>query len=117
DRAGRVQVAPDLSVPGYPSIHVLGDAATVPDRDGRPVPGVAPAAKQQGRYVARLLARRRRGLAPAGPFRYRDQGNLATIGRREAVVDLGRFRLSGTLAWWFWGIVHIFFLIDFRNRL
>ncbi len=117
DRAGRVQVAPDLSVPGYPSIHVVGDAAAVPDRDGRPVPGVAPAAKQQGRYVARLLARRRRGLAPAGPFRYRNQGNLATIGRREAVVDLGRLRLSGTLAWWFWGIVHIFFLIDFRNRL
>ncbi|BBK32737.1 NADH dehydrogenase [Stella humosa] len=117
DRAGRVRVEPDLTLPGDPSIRVIGDAAAVLSAEGRPVPGVAPAAKQQGAYVARDIAARLGAQAPSGPFRYRDQGNLATIGRGEAVVDLGRVRLSGTIAWWFWGIVHVFFLIDFRNRL
>nr|WP_298686949.1 NAD(P)/FAD-dependent oxidoreductase [uncultured Dongia sp.] len=117
DRAGRVKVLPDLSVPAMPDIFVIGDASVVEDANGRPVPGVAPAAKQQGHFVAALIAQRLLGKTTAAPFRYRDQGNLATIGRGEAVVDLGWLRLSGFLAWWFWGLIHIFFLIDFRNRL
>lgn len=119
DRAGRVKVMPDLSVLGAPVVFVIGDAAVVEGANGRPVPGVAPAAKQQGRYVAALIAQRARdgGTEHEAPFRYRDQGNLATIGRGEAVVDMGWFRLSGAPAWWFWGLIHIFFLIDFRNRL
>lgn len=116
DRAGRVLVTPDLSVPGRPEIFVVGDAASL-TIDGKPVPGVAPAAKQQGKYVAEVIARRLRGAAAPAPFRYRDQGNLATIGRGAAVADLGWMRLSGNLGWWFWGVIHIFFLIDFRNRL
>jgi NADH:ubiquinone reductase (H+-translocating) len=115
DRAGRVQVEPDLSVPGHPEIFVAGDLASV-QQDGRPVPGVAPAAKQMGAHVARAIRARLRGQAvPA--FRYRDFGNLATIGRMAAVVHYGRLRLSGVLAWWFWLWVHILFLIGFRNRL
>lgn len=116
DRAGRVLVSPDLSVPGRPDIFVVGDAASITS-EGRQVPGVAPAAKQQGRYVAALIARRLRGAPTAAAFRYKDQGNLATIGRGAAVADLGWFKLSGNIGWWFWGIIHIFFLIDFRNRL
>ena len=116
DRAGRVLVAPDLTVPGSPEIFVIGDAASV-NSDGKPVPGVAPAAKQQGRYVADIVRRRLTGDATSSPFRYRDQGNLATIGRGAAVADMGWLKLSGNIAWWFWGIVHIFFLIDFRNRV
>ena len=84
--------------------------------DGRPVPGVAPAAKQMGKHVARVLAARLRGDAAALPFRYRDQGNLATIGRMAAIVHIGRFKLSGLPAWWFWLAAHVFFLIGFRNR-
>ena len=116
DRAGRVLVQPDLSVPGHADIFVAGDLAAV-HSDGKPVPGVAPAAKQMGKYVARVL-RARLGAKPAPPpFRYRDFGNLATIGRMAAVVDLGRLKFSGTLAWWFWLAAHVFFLIGFRNRL
>ncbi|WP_058833532.1 NAD(P)/FAD-dependent oxidoreductase [Luteimonas abyssi] len=115
DRAGRVQVGPDLSVPGHPEIFVAGDLATVV-QDGRPVPGVAPAAKQMGHHVARTIRARLEGAAGAA-FRYRDFGNLATIGRQAAVADLGRVRLSGVLAWWFWLWAHVFFLIGFRNRL
>jgi NADH dehydrogenase len=115
DRAGRVAVAPDLSLPGRPEVFVAGDLAAIA-QDGRPVPGVAPAAKQMGRHVARVIQARlaNRG-APA--FRYRDWGNLATIGRMAAVVDLGRLRFSGLPAWWFWLVMHIWFLIGFRNRL
>jgi NADH dehydrogenase len=116
DRAGRVLVTPDLSVPGRPEIFVIGDAASL-IIEGKPVPGVAPAAKQQGKYVAEVIARRLRGAAAPAPFRYRDQGNLATIGRGAAVADLGWMKLSGQIGWWFWGLIHIFFLIDFRNRL
>lgn len=116
DRAGRVPVEPDLSVPGHPEIFVGGDLAAVEQADGSPVPGVAPAAKQMGRHVARTLQARLQG-APARPFRYRDFGNLATIGRMAAVVDIHGFRLSGVLAWWFWLAAHVFFLIGFRNRL
>jgi NADH dehydrogenase len=115
DRAGRVAVGPDLSLPDWPEIFVAGDLATL-QQDGRPVPGVAPAAKQMGRHVARALRARLSG-APAPAFRYRDWGNLATIGRMAAVVDLGRLRFSGLMAWWFWLVMHVFFLIGFRNRL
>ncbi len=115
DRAGRVPVASDLTVPGLPDVYVAGDLAAV-TQDGKPVPGVAPAAKQMGTHVAAMLRARLAGK-PASPFRYRDYGNLATIGRMAAVVHLGRLRMSGALAWWFWLTAHIFFLIGFRNRL
>ena len=116
DRAGRVQVQPDLGVPGHPDIFVAGDLASLMQANGRPVPGVAPAAKQMGRYVAQVIRARLAGDAPP-PFAYKDYGNLATIGRMAAVVDLGRLRFSGLLAWWFWLVMHVFFLIGFRNRL
>ena len=116
DRAGRVIVQPDLSIPGYPDIFVAGDLASVKTADGQPVPGVAPAAKQMGRHVGAAIMARLRGQA-TGPFRYRDFGNLATIGRMAAVVHVGKLKLSGLLAWWFWLGAHVFFLIGFRNRL
>jgi len=116
DRAGRVLVAPDLSVPGRPEIFVGGDLAAVLRADGRPVPGVAPAAKQMGRHIAKALRGRLRGQ-PAPAFAYRDQGNLATIGRMAAIVHLGRLKFSGVLAWWFWLAAHVWFLIGFRNRI
>jgi NADH dehydrogenase len=115
DRAGRVPVDADLSLPGHPDIFVAGDLATL-QPDGRPVPGVAPAAKQMGAHVAATIRARLAGRA-AAPFRYRDYGNLATIGRRAAVVDLHGLRFSGFPAWAFWLAAHIFFLIGFRNRL
>jgi len=115
DRAGRVIVEPDLSVPGRPEIFVAGDLASV-QQDGKPVPGVAPAAKQMGRHVGDAI-RARIAQRPATTFRYRDFGNLATIGRMAAVVDLHGLRFSGLLAWWFWLAAHVFFLIGFRNRL
>ena len=115
DRAGRVPVQPDLSVPGHPDVFVAGDLAAV-QCDGKPVPGVAPAAKQMGRYLGQSIRTRLRGGTPP-PFRYRDFGNLATIGRMAAVVDVHGLRLSGLLAWWFWLAAHVFFLIGFRNRL
>lgn len=117
DRAGRVQVQPDLGVPGHPDIFVAGDLAALVQANGKPVPGVAPAAKQMGRYVARVIRARLAGAAPPPPFAYKDYGNLATIGRMAAVVDLGKLRFSGLLAWWFWLVMHVFFLIGFRNRL
>lgn len=116
DRAGRVAVEPDLSVPGSPEIFVAGDLATLQQADGKPVPGVAPAAKQMGNHVAATIRDRLAGRA-SRPFRYRDWGNLATIGRRAAIVDLGKLRFSGFLAWSFWLVAHIFFLIGFRNRI
>lgn len=119
DRAGRVKVLPDLSLPGHPEVFVAGDLAAVLRPDGRPVPGIAPAAKQMGRHVAAVLRGRLAGRpsGAAGPFVYRDYGNLATIGRMAAVVDLRGLRLSGLVAWWFWLAAHVFFLIGFRNRL
>jgi NADH dehydrogenase len=116
DRAGRVKVAPDLSLPGHPDVFVIGDLASLQRGDGRPVPGVAPAAKQMGNHVAKNIRARLAGRATT-PFRYRDYGNLATLGRLAAVVDLGRLRFSGALAWMFWLGAHVFFLIGFRNRL
>jgi NADH:quinone reductase (non-electrogenic) len=116
-RGGMVKVAQDLSVPGHPEIFVIGDAALVLDKNGRPLPGVAPVAKQEGRYVAQLIAGRIAGAPAPKPFRYRDQGALATIGRSSAIADLPFIKLTGWLAWVLWGIVHIYFLIGFRNRL
>jgi NADH dehydrogenase len=116
DRAGRVKVAPDLTVPGHPDIFVIGDTAALNGADGKPLPGVAPVAKQQGQYVADLLTARQAGKSVA-PFRYRDFGSLATIGRKRAIVQMGRFKLKGFLAWVLWSVAHIYFLIGFRNRL
>jgi NADH dehydrogenase len=111
DRQGRVPVRGDLSIPTSDNIFVIGDAARVVDAGGQAVPGIAPAAKQQGRYVASVITARIAGRAAPGPFRYRHAGNLATIGRRAAVVEIGGLRLRGRLAWWLWGIAHIYFLI------
>ncbi len=115
DRAGRVHVAEDLSLPAHPEVFVVGDLAAVA-QDGKPVPGVAPAAKQMGAHAAAMIRERLAGRATRA-FRYRDYGNLATIGRMAAVVDLGRLRFSGAPAWFFWLWAHVFFLIGFRNRL
>jgi NADH dehydrogenase len=116
DRAYRVQVKPDLTVPDHPDIFAIGDTVTIAGPDGKPVPGIAPAAKQQGRYVANLIKARLKGRT-LPPFRYRHQGSLAQIGKKKAVIDFGRIKLRGTLAWWIWGIAHIYFLIGLRNRL
>ncbi|WP_313495668.1 NAD(P)/FAD-dependent oxidoreductase [Stenotrophomonas sp.] len=117
DRAGRIQVEPDLTVPGHPEIFAGGDLVSLMQANGRPVPGVAPAAKQMGSYVAQVIRARLAGKPAPPPFRYNDQGNLATIGRMAAIVHVGKLQLSGLLAWWFWLAAHVFFLIGFRNRL
>ena len=117
DKAGRVKVERDLSVPAQPEIFVIGDAATLQQENGKPVPGLAPAAKQEGRYVADVIRARLRGSAPPAPFRYRDYGNLSTIGKHTAVVDFGKLQLRGRLAWVVWAVAHIYFLIGVRNRL
>ncbi len=116
DRGGRVLVEPDLTVPGHPEIMVVGDLACFTHQRGGPLPGVAPVAIQQGRYAAeRIRARlRNRRLAP---FRYRDRGNLATIGRSAAVADFGRLRFSGYPAWLLWLFVHLMYIVEFENRL
>src|SRR5437016_2496556 len=116
DRAYRVQVEPDLTVPGHPEIFAIGDTVTIAGPDGKPVPGIAPAAKQQGRYAAALIKARLEGRT-LPPFRYKHAGSLAQIGKKKAVIDFGRIKLRGTLAWWIWGIAHIYFLIGLRNRL
>ena len=115
DRAGRVTVEADLSVPGHREVFVIGDTAAA-TYDGRPVPGIAPAAKQMGKYVGRLIAARVAGATEVAPFHYRHQGDLATVGRGTAVVKLGRFELTGFVGWLFWGIVHIYFLVSVRDR-
>ena len=116
DRAFRLQVEPDLTVPGHADIFAVGDTTTIKAPDGNPVPGIAPAAKQQGRYVASLIKARLAGNT-LPPFRYKHAGSLAQIGKRLAVIDFGRFKLRGTIAWWIWGIAHIYFLIGLRHRL
>ncbi len=116
DRAGRVLVQPDLSLADHPDVFVIGDLASLKQSNGKPVPGIAPAAKQMGAHAAGAIRARLRN-AETKPFRYRDYGNLATIGRMAAVVDLGRVKFSGLIAWWFWLAAHIFFLIGFRNRV
>jgi NADH dehydrogenase len=115
--AGRLNVSPDLTVPGHPEIFAVGDTVAISAPDGSPVPGIAPAAKQQGRYVADVIKTRLSGADASGPFRYKHDGSLAQIGTRRAVVDFGGIKLRGALAWWIWGIAHIYFLIGVRNRL
>jgi NADH dehydrogenase len=114
DRAGRVKVGADLTVPGHPDIFVIGDTAVVAEQPG--IPGTAPGAKQMGGWVGRLIAARAAHEKPPPPFRYRHQGDLATIGRHAAVVKLGRLELTGFLGWLFWSLVHIYFLIEVRDR-
>ncbi|AWP24023.1 quinol oxidase [Acidiferrobacter sp. SPIII_3] len=116
DRSGRVKVEADLSVAGLPNVFVIGDTALVNAWKGKPVPGLAPAAKQGGTYVARAILGRLRGEAPP-PFRYRHMGSLATIGRKAAVASFGGVNVSGAPAWWLWGAVHVAFLVGLRNRI
>jgi NADH dehydrogenase len=117
DNAGRTKVEPDLTAPGHPEIFVIGDTATINAWHGKPVPGIAPAAKQQGMHVARTIKMRLNGNSSQRLFRYKHSGNLATIGRRAAVIDFGWIKVRGGLAWWIWGLAHIYFLIGVRNRL
>ena len=116
DRVGRIKVDPHLSVPGHPEIFAIGDTALALDVAGKPLPGIAPVAKQQGRYVGGLIKARSIGTERARPFHYRSYGNLATIGRKAAVIDFGWIHLRGLVAWMIWSVVHIYFLIGFRNR-
>jgi len=117
DGAGRAKVEPDLTAPGHPEIFVVGDTATINAWHGRPVPGIAPAAKQQGMHVARTIRMRLNGDTTRRAFRYKHSGSLATIGKRAAVIDFGAITVRGWLAWWLWGLAHIYFLIGVRNRL
>ena len=116
DYAGRVLVRPDLSLPNHPEVFVIGDAAGIRDQTGAMVPGVAQAAKQMGRYVGRVIAARVDEIPPPPPFRYRSLGDLATIGRRAAVVNFGYLRLKGFVGWLFWSLAHIYFLIGVKHR-
>ena len=118
ERAGRVSVGPDLTIPGHPEVIALGDMVRVHDSGGNavPLPGLAPVAMQQGRYAARAIRARLQGRTPP-PFRYRDKGNLATIGRAKAVADVKGLHLSGLVAWITWLFVHLFYLIGLQNRL
>ena len=117
DHAGRIEVEPDLSVRGHPEVFAIGDTALALNAAGKPLPGVAPVAKQQGRYVGRIIQLRVRRAARAEPFRYRNYGNLATIGRKAAVIDFSWIHLRGFVAWVVWTVAHIYFLIGFRNRI
>ena len=117
DKAGRLKAEPDLTVPRHSEIFAIGDAAVVLRPDGRPVPGIAPAAKQEGAYVAEVIGARLSGLPAPPPFRYKHAGDLATIGKRRAIIDFGWIKLRGAIAWWLWGFAHIYFLIGVRNRL
>jgi NADH dehydrogenase len=114
---GRVAVGPDLRVQGHADIAVIGDAALAVGKDGKPLPGLAPVAKQQGQFVAHAILRRLRGRPAPGAFTYRDYGSLATIGRNKAVAEFGALHMTGFLAWATWAVAHIFFLIGFRNRV
>jgi NADH:ubiquinone reductase (H+-translocating) len=116
DRAGRVLVEPDLSVPGHPEIYVIGDLADFTHQTGKPLPGVAPVAMQQGRYVAGAIRKKLAGNTPK-PFHYFDKGNLATIGRNKAVADFGFLHVAGFPAWLLWVFVHLMYLVEFENRL
>ncbi|MBL8599419.1 MAG: NAD(P)/FAD-dependent oxidoreductase [Devosia sp.] len=117
DRAGRVKVNPDLSVPGHPSIFAVGDTVTAVMPDGKPVPGIGDAAKQGGRHAAKVIKARLRGEAAELPFHYRHLGDIATIGRSRALIDFGWLRLTGWIGWWTWGLAHIYFLIGLKNRI
>ena len=117
DRLGRVMVNPDLSMPGHPEIFVIGDMAHLPGKDGNPLPGLAPVATQQGRYVARGIEKRLGGEKPATPFSYFDKGTMAVIGKHAAVANIGRFRFGGIPAWFMWLFIHLLLLINFESRL
>jgi NADH dehydrogenase len=117
DRAGRVNVEQDLTVPGHPEIFVIGDTATITMPDGKAVPGVGDGAKQGGKHAARVIRARLGRFGKPLPFRYKHAGDLATIGKRAAVIDFGWIQLKGWVAWWAWGLAHIYFLIDTKNRL
>jgi NADH dehydrogenase len=117
DRAGRLRVNPDLTVPGHPEIFAIGDTVSVTMPDGKPVPGIGDAAKQQGKYVAAVIKARLAGQSATPPFRYRHLGDIATIGRSAAVIDFGWLQLTGWIGWWVWGLAHIYFLIGIKNRI
>jgi len=116
DRAGRIKVNPDLTVPGYPTIYAIGDTVSVLGPNGKPVPGIGDAAKQGGRHAARAIQAQLAGK-PVPQFRYRHLGDIATIGRSAAVIDFGWLQLTGWLGWWVWGLAHIYFLIGLKNRI
>lgn len=117
DRAGRAAVAPDLTIPGHPEIFVIGDLASCPGKDGRPLPGLAPVATQQGRFAAKIIRSRLEGRPAPSRFRYFDKGTMAVIGRGAAVADIGRWHFGGRFAWFLWLFIHLFLLIQFQNRL
>jgi NADH dehydrogenase len=117
DRAGRLVVGPDCTLPGHPEVFVIGDMACFSHQTGKPLPGVAQVAMQMGRYAADTIQRRLAGQSPLGPFHYKDRGNMATIGRASAVAEIGRLRLSGYLAWLIWLFIHLTYLITFGNRV
>lgn len=117
DRAGRVKVAPDLSVPGLPHVFAIGDTVTVTNGNGKPVPGIGDAAKQGGRHAAKVVKARVAGATAAMPFHYHHLGDIATIGRSRALIDFGWLRLTGWIGWWAWGLAHIYFLIGMKNRI
>ncbi len=117
DRAGRVLVQPDLTIPGHPEVFVVGDAASLAGEDGRPLPGVAQVAMQQAAYATATILARASGRPPLAPFRYRDRGSMAIVGRGAAIADLGRLHLRGLPAWLAWLFIHLVMLIGFRSRL
>jgi NADH dehydrogenase len=115
DRAGRAIVEPDLSIPGSPDIFVIGDAASAKDKNGKPLPGIAPTAIQQGHYMAKTIRKDLKG-EKRSPFKYFDKGSMATIGTKKAIAVMGKFKLTGLIAWLAWCFIHIVYLIGFRNR-
>jgi NADH:ubiquinone reductase (H+-translocating) len=117
DRAGRVAVAPDLSVPERKGVYAIGDTAALPGEDGEPLPALAQVAKQQGRHLGRALAANILRGEPMPPFRFRNRGNTAVIGRHRAIFDFQTWQLSGGLAWLLWAIVHVYLLVGFENRI
>jgi NADH dehydrogenase len=117
DRAGRIKVNPDLSIPGHPEVFAIGDTVTASNGDGRPVPGIGDAAKQGGKHAAKVIKARLRGDATAMPFHYRHLGDIATIGRSRALIDFGWIKLTGWIGWMAWGAAHIYFLIGVKNRI
>jgi NADH dehydrogenase len=116
DKSGRIVINDDLTVPGHPEIFAIGDTAAAKDGNGRPLPGIAPAAKQMGAYAGKAIAARVAGRTGIGPFKYRHYGDLATIGRKAAVVQIGSVQLTGFVGWVFWSVAHIYFLIGLKNR-
>lgn len=116
DKIGRALVKPDLTVPGYPNVFIIGDSSSIIDASGKEVPGIAPAAMQQGRYVANII-KNKISQPDRPPFRYNDKGSMATIGRAKAVAKIGNMNFKGLTAWLLWGFIHILFLIDFRNKI